>query len=231
MLWWRGPDWGARRRTRSGACSGAWVVVAIGLNLLSVVARALAWGTVMQPGACRRLGRAFRTCSRRSRSACWRTPCCRRATGELARVAVLARRLPRGARRQGDARRGRSSRTASSTSSPRCCSSSTCSDGEDPATGRSRAWPSRPRSAAILFVLRAHHVGASAAGARGAEPAAASARRWRGTGSASCARPLASPLAIFFQCLGWLLPAVRGVDVDEGVRHRRAAAGGGLVLC
>lgn len=46
LLWWRGPNWG----TVGGAFTlvrWEWVVVAIGLNLLSVVARAIAWRTVI----------------------------------------------------------------------------------------------------------------------------------------------------------------------------------------
>ena len=46
MLYWRGPEWGlvanAFRRVE-----WTWIVVAIGLNLLSVVARSLAWRTVV----------------------------------------------------------------------------------------------------------------------------------------------------------------------------------------
>ena len=69
LLFWRGPDWGtvghAFDRVR-----WEWVVVAIGLNLISVVLRAYAWRTVivqaMPPPH-----------PRRSRSACSRTPSCR----------------------------------------------------------------------------------------------------------------------------------------------------------
>ena len=50
MLWWRGPEWGHVAdafRPSSGRGSSS----AIGLNLLSVVARALAWRTVVITGA------------------------------------------------------------------------------------------------------------------------------------------------------------------------------------
>jgi len=47
MIWWRGPDWhavgGAFTRVR-----WAWVVAAIGLNLLSVITRAACWNTVIK---------------------------------------------------------------------------------------------------------------------------------------------------------------------------------------
>jgi glycosyltransferase 2 family protein len=46
LVWWRGPDWGAVWHAFD-AVRWEWVVVAIGLNLLSVVARALAWQTVI----------------------------------------------------------------------------------------------------------------------------------------------------------------------------------------
>jgi uncharacterized protein (TIRG00374 family) len=46
LIWWRGPDWGA---VRSAFDSVTWwlVAAAIGINLLSVFARALAWNTVI----------------------------------------------------------------------------------------------------------------------------------------------------------------------------------------
>ena len=46
LLWWRGPDWGTVWHAFD-AVRWEWVAVAIGLNLLSVVARALAWRTVI----------------------------------------------------------------------------------------------------------------------------------------------------------------------------------------
>ena len=47
LIWWRGPDWGAVSHAFD-AVKWYWVVVAIGLNLLSVVMRALAWNTVIK---------------------------------------------------------------------------------------------------------------------------------------------------------------------------------------
>jgi glycosyltransferase 2 family protein len=46
LLWWRGPDWGAVWHAFD-AVHWEWVVAAILLNLLSVVARAFAWRTVI----------------------------------------------------------------------------------------------------------------------------------------------------------------------------------------
>ena len=46
MLWWRGPDWGTVWHAFD-AVKWYWVAGAIGLNLLSVAVRALAWSTVI----------------------------------------------------------------------------------------------------------------------------------------------------------------------------------------
>ncbi len=46
LLWWRGPDWGAVWHAFD-AVRWEWVIAAILLNLLSVVARAFAWRTVI----------------------------------------------------------------------------------------------------------------------------------------------------------------------------------------
>jgi uncharacterized protein (TIRG00374 family) len=46
LLWWRGPAWGAVAATFT-AVSWTWVAAAVGLNLLSVLVRALAWRTVI----------------------------------------------------------------------------------------------------------------------------------------------------------------------------------------
>ena len=42
LVWWRGPDWGTVWHAFD-AVKWYWVVAAIGLNLLSVIARAFAW--------------------------------------------------------------------------------------------------------------------------------------------------------------------------------------------
>jgi glycosyltransferase 2 family protein len=47
LVWWRGPDWGTVWHAFD-AVRWYWVAVAIGLNLLSVVTRAIAWRTVIK---------------------------------------------------------------------------------------------------------------------------------------------------------------------------------------
>ena len=47
LIFWRGPDWRSCR-TRSRVVRWDWVVAAIGLNLLSVLARAFAWDTAIK---------------------------------------------------------------------------------------------------------------------------------------------------------------------------------------
>src|SRR5207302_547426 len=46
LLWWRGPAWSGVA-SAFAAVQWSWVVAAIGLNLLSVLVRALAWRTVI----------------------------------------------------------------------------------------------------------------------------------------------------------------------------------------
>ena len=46
LVWWRGPDWHLVKHTFDQV-RWEWVVVAIGLNLASVVVRAFAWRTVI----------------------------------------------------------------------------------------------------------------------------------------------------------------------------------------
>ena len=46
LLWWHGPAWGAIGDAFA-AVEWRWVAVAVALNLLSVVARAFAWRTVI----------------------------------------------------------------------------------------------------------------------------------------------------------------------------------------
>jgi len=49
LVWWRGPDWGTVWHAFD-AVRWYWVAAAIGLNLLSVVVRAIAWRTVIKQG-------------------------------------------------------------------------------------------------------------------------------------------------------------------------------------
>ena len=68
LLWWRGPDWGTVWHAFD-AVKWYWVVAAIGLNLLSVIVRALAWQTVIKqalPPPHPRFGLVFSGVTRRS---------------------------------------------------------------------------------------------------------------------------------------------------------------------
>ena len=84
VIWWRGPDWRVVKDAFT-IVSWPWVVAAIGLNLLSVVVRALAWNTA--------IGQAMAPPHPRFRLVFGNVVLPGRV-GELARVAVLTRRLP-----------------------------------------------------------------------------------------------------------------------------------------
>ncbi len=91
MLWWHGPDWGNFRDAFT-AVVWEWVAAAVGLNLLSIVARAAAWDAV--------IGSAMPPPHPRSRLvfAAFCVGLLANAVlpgrvGELARVAVLTRRM------------------------------------------------------------------------------------------------------------------------------------------
>jgi glycosyltransferase 2 family protein len=91
LVWWRGPDWGAVWHAFD-AVQWYWVVVAIGLNLLSVVVRALAWNTVIKqaiPPPHPRFQLVFSAFS----VGLFANAVLPGRIGELARVAVLTRKL------------------------------------------------------------------------------------------------------------------------------------------
>ena len=91
LVWWRGPDWGAVWHAFD-AVVWYWVVVAIGLNLLSVVVRALAWNTVIKqaiPPPHPRFPLVFSAFS----VGLFANAVLPGRIGELARVAVLTRKL------------------------------------------------------------------------------------------------------------------------------------------
>jgi uncharacterized protein (TIRG00374 family) len=94
MLWWRGPEWG-RVADAFALVEWRWILAAIGLNLLSVLARALAWRAVLvqaMPEHVTRFPQVFSAFS----VGLLANAVLPARTGELARVAVLTRRLPRG---------------------------------------------------------------------------------------------------------------------------------------
>ena len=92
LVWWRGPSWNLVQDAFESVY-WKWIVAAIGLNLLSVVVRSLAWRTV--------IGQAVSPVPRyRSIFSAFSVGLFANAAlpgriGELARVAVLTRRLPR----------------------------------------------------------------------------------------------------------------------------------------
>jgi len=91
LVWWRGPDWG-EVASAFDVVRWEWVVAAIGLNLLSVIVRALAWRTVIAealPPPHPRLPLVFSAFS----VGLFANAVLPGRIGELARVAVLTRKL------------------------------------------------------------------------------------------------------------------------------------------
>jgi uncharacterized membrane protein YbhN (UPF0104 family) len=91
LVWWRGPDWGTVGHAFD-AVRWQWVVVAIGLNLVSVVVRANAWRTVIvqaMPPPHPRFPLVFSAFS----VGLFANAVLPGRIGELARVAVLTRKL------------------------------------------------------------------------------------------------------------------------------------------
>ena len=91
LVWWRGPDWGLVRDAFT-AVTWEWVLAAIALNLLSVLVRAVAWQTVIKqampaphPG--------FRSVFAAFSVGLFANAVLPGRIGELARVAVLTRRM------------------------------------------------------------------------------------------------------------------------------------------
>jgi uncharacterized membrane protein YbhN (UPF0104 family) len=92
-LWWRGPDWDTVARAFT-VVSWWWIVVAVALNLVSVVARAVAWRAVLAQALPQtpRFGHVFSAFS----IGLLANAVLPARAGELARVVVLRRRLERG---------------------------------------------------------------------------------------------------------------------------------------
>src|SRR5918999_9464 len=93
LLWWRGPDW-ASVWNAFELVSWEWVSAALCLNFLSVIARTFAWRTVIDQAVVPRpsLGRVFSAYS----IGLLGNAVLPGRVGELARVAVLSRRMERG---------------------------------------------------------------------------------------------------------------------------------------
>jgi glycosyltransferase 2 family protein len=94
LLWWRGPDW-PKVGNAFQLVEWSWVSVALGLNLLSVLIRALAWQTVIRQALLPPRPPFPQVFSAFSVGLLANAVLPGRI-GELARVAVLARRMPRG---------------------------------------------------------------------------------------------------------------------------------------
>jgi uncharacterized membrane protein YbhN (UPF0104 family) len=92
LVWWRGPDWGAVGNAFRSV-RWEWVVVAILLNLVSVVARAFAWRTVIDQAIDEPHPRFLLVFSAFS-VGLFANAVLPGRIGELARVAVLTRKFP-----------------------------------------------------------------------------------------------------------------------------------------
>ena len=93
LIWWRGPDWGVVRDTFT-VVRWPWVVTAVALNLLSVAVRALAWNTVIRQAlTAPRPG--FKLVFSAFSVGLFANAVLPGRVGEIGRVAVLARRMPR----------------------------------------------------------------------------------------------------------------------------------------
>src|ERR671931_2121333 len=92
LFWWRGPNWGAVGHAFASV-EWYWVAVAVALNLLSVLMRAVAWRTVIRqamPPPHPSFSLVFSAFS----VGLFANAVLPGRIGELARVAVLSRRLP-----------------------------------------------------------------------------------------------------------------------------------------
>jgi uncharacterized protein (TIRG00374 family) len=93
LIWWRGPDWGVVQNAFA-VVRWRWVIAAIALNLLSIVARSIAWDIAIRQ-ALPRPRPAFPLVFSAFCVGLFANVVLPARAGELARVAVLARRLPR----------------------------------------------------------------------------------------------------------------------------------------
>ena len=92
LLWWRGPALGAIRDAFT-AVVWEWVAAAVALNLLSVIVRAVAWRTVIAQASAAPAPRVRSVFSAFS-IGLFANAVLPGRIGELARVAVLTRKLP-----------------------------------------------------------------------------------------------------------------------------------------
>ena len=92
LVWWRGPAWGDVKDAFT-LVRWEWVLVAIGLNLLSVLVRAVAWSTVIRQ-AMPKPHPGFLLVFSAFAVGLFANAVVPGRVGELARVAVLTRKLP-----------------------------------------------------------------------------------------------------------------------------------------
>jgi uncharacterized protein (TIRG00374 family) len=92
LIWWRGPEWGLVRDAFA-AVHWDWVVAAIGLNLLSVLVRAAAWNVAIKQAMPPPHPR-FRLVFSAFCVGLFANVVLPGRVGEIARAAVLSRRLP-----------------------------------------------------------------------------------------------------------------------------------------
>jgi uncharacterized membrane protein YbhN (UPF0104 family) len=92
LIWWRGPDWHLVRHTFTTVV-WPWIVLAVALNLLSIVARAVAWNIVIRE-AVEAPRPQFRTVFAAFSVGLFANAVLPGRVGEVGRVAVLARRMP-----------------------------------------------------------------------------------------------------------------------------------------
>ena len=224
LIVWRGPDWRLVHDAFT-AVTWEWVAAAIGLNLLSVLARAFAWDTAIKQSIAPphpRFPLVFSAFS----VGLFANAVLPGRVGELARVAVLRRRLSAGANgHHGDAGRV-GLRPPHVRPLPRVDARHLGpAHREDPALGADldRHRP-RDRAAALPDRRRARAAPAaraptSSARVRAADPFAP------GRDSRSCARRRAAATAAVVPVRRLDLPALRGVGDDGGVQHPPAALG------
>jgi len=93
LLWWRGPSWSSVGDAFT-AVEWHWVAAAVGLNLLSVLVRAVAWRTVIKQ-AIEEPHPTFTLVFSAFSVGLFANAVLPGRIGELARVAVLDRKLPR----------------------------------------------------------------------------------------------------------------------------------------
>jgi uncharacterized protein (TIRG00374 family) len=92
LIWWRGPDWHVVHDAFN-AVQWDWIVAAVAMNLLSVLLRSVAWNTTIKQALDPPQPR-FRSVFAAFSVGLFANVVLPGRVGELARVAVLARRMP-----------------------------------------------------------------------------------------------------------------------------------------